>query len=573
MIKNKPFLIGCIIFPLILIIGFIVGFVSTVGKSMGGTSTKVPTNAWLRVNPSAIISDYNEMQAIKWFGSSSNSAEDIARKIRSAASDSRIKGMLLEPSVIQTSYPALSEIGLAIAEFKKSGKPVVAFGESFSQGDYLLASYANEIYMEPSASAGLVLEGVSSNLMFYKEMLDKLGIKMQILQSGEYKGAGEPYSQTSLSDGTRNNIDAVLKDRYTILLRDIAARRKMSIEDITKVFETREDYFLHADTAKELKLIDYPMGRTAMLAKLKLNDDRLLNIADYSAAEPKQAKNKIAVVYLTGQISANTGNEFGGQGMISASKVKKIIEDIRKNKDVKAVVLRINSPGGSALESEKIYQQLLSLKKDFPIVISMGGVAASGGYYISCASDYIMADEATITGSIGVIMMIPETEGLGKKLGLRTQTLKHGKFAGSFNLFQAYSPELLASLKRSSTATYDEFKARVISARRYEPGTIDSVAEGRVFSALTAKKLRLIDDIGSLDAAIAKAASLAKIQSYSAVNFPEKISILDALKDSDILKMRQAMRMANDPAAEMERALRLIPAAGEWHYLLPYKLD
>jgi protease-4 len=279
------------------------------------------------------------------------------------------------------------------------------------------------------------------------------------------------------------------------------------------------------------------------------------------------------VVYLTGQISANTGNEFGGQGMISASKVKKIIEDIRKNKDVKAVVLRINSPGGSALESEKIYQQLLSLKKDFPIVISMGGVAASGGYYISCASDYIMADEATITGSIGVIMMIPETEGLGKKLGLRTQTLKHGKFAGSFNLFQAYSPELLASLKRSSTATYDEFKARVISARRYEPGTIDSVAEGRVFSALTAKKLRLIDDIGSLDAAIAKAASLAKIQSYSAVNFPEKISILDALKDSDILKMRQAMRMANDPAAEMERALRLIPAAGEWHYLLPYKLD
>jgi protease-4 len=203
----------------------------------------------------------------------------------------------------------------------------------------------------------------------------------------------------------------------------------------------------------------------------------------------------------------------------------------------------------------------------------MGGVAASGGYYISCASDYIMADEATITGSIGVIMMIPETVGLGKKLGLRTQTLKHGKFAGAFNLFQTYDPALLASLKRSSTATYDEFKARVVSARKYEPGTIDSVSEGRVFSAVAAKKLRLIDEIGTLDAAIAKAAGMAKITTYSAVNFPTKTTFLEALKNSDIMKMKQSLRMATDPAAELERTLRQIPATGEWHYLLPYKLD
>lgn len=573
MIKSKPILIGCIILPLILIIGFFVGFISTFGSGGNISKTKIPSNAWLRVNPTAMISDYSEMQPIKWFGDSGNSAEDLARKIRAAASDTRIKGMLLEPGIIQTNYPALAEIGLAIAEFKKSGKPVAAYGDYYSQGDYLLASYANEIYMEPSASAGLILEGVSTNLMFYKELFDKLGIKMHILQSGEFKGAGEPYSQTSLSPGTRDNIDAVLKDRYSLLLRDIAARRKLSIEEITKVFETREDYFLHANTAKDLKLIDHPMGRDAMLAKLNLDDDNFIDISDYASAEPKQAQDKIAVVYLNGQISPQTGGEFSGNSMISAAKVKKIIEDIHKDKSIKAMVLRINSPGGSALESEKIYQQLLKLKTDMPIVVSMGGVAASGGYYISCAADYIIADEATITGSIGVIMMVPETVGLGNKLGLRSQTLKHGKFAGAFNLFQTYDPAVLASLRRSSTATYDEFKARVISARKYQPGTIDSVAEGRVFSAVAAKKLRLIDEIGTLETAIAKAASLVNSKSYSAINFPTKTTFLEALKNSDIMKMKQAMQMSTDPAVQLERALRQIPATGEWQYLLPYKLD
>lgn len=570
--KNKALLLGCIIFPVILIVAFFVGFISTIGT--GSVSTpKVPADAWLRVNPSAAVSDYNELQSVKWFGSSKNSAEDMARKIRSAATDKRIKGMLIEPKFIQTSYPSLTEIGLAISEFKKSGKPVVAYGDYLTQADYLLASYASEIYLEPSTSAGLVLEGVAANLMFYKEMLDKLGIKMHVLQSGAYKGAGEPYSQTSLSPGTRDNIDAVLQARYDLLLKAIAERRKISIEDITQVFETREDLFLSADKAKALKLIDFPMNREDMMAKLKLDDDRFIDIADYSVSAPKDETDKIAVVYLSGEITPNTGNDFGNQTLISASKVKKIIEDIRDDKDVKAIVLRINSPGGSALESEKIYQQLLKLKKDIPIVISMGGVAASGGYYISCAGDYIIADPATITGSIGVIMMLPETEGLGKKLGLRTQTLKHGKFAGAFNLFQSYDPALLESLKRSSTGTYDEFKSRVIAARKYEPGTIDSVAEGRVFSAEAAKKNRLIDEIGTLDAAITKAASLGKTSVYSVANFPEKITFMELLKNSDFMKMKQALRLYADPTAELERALRNIPATGEWHYLMPFKLD
>lgn len=571
--KNKAFLFGCIVFPLILVIGFFVGFISSFKEGAGPSPKKVPSDAWLLLNPSAMIPDYNEMQPVRWFGSGMISVEETVSKIMSAATDSRIKGMFIEPSYIQTNYPALTEIGKAINVFKKSGKPVVAYGEMFSQADYLLASYADEIFMEPSASAGLILEGVSANLMFYKELFDKLGIKMQIMQSGEYKGAGEPYSQTSLSPGTKSNIDAVLKDRYSLLLTGLAERRKLSIEDINKIFEDRSDYFISAKTAKEMKLIDFPMGRDSTLARLELNNDRLISIADYSGSKPKAQKDKIAVVYLNGQITPGSSSDLTGQSGISADKVRKTIELITKDKSIKATILRINSPGGSALESEKIYQQLMQLRQSMPVVVSMGGVAASGGYYISCASDYIVADEATITGSIGVIMMLPETEGLGKKIGIRSQTLKHGKFAGAFSVFESFDPALIESLKRSSTATYDEFKARVISARNYQSSSIDSVAEGRIFSAKAAKRNRLIDEIGTLDTAIAKACVLAGISDYSTVSYPAKTSWLEALKNSDMLKVRNAILKSKDPGAMLEDHLRQLPTTGEWHYLMPYKLD
>jgi protease-4 len=571
--KNKAFLFGCIVFPLILVIGFFVGFISSFKEGGSPSPKKVPSEAWLLLNPSAMIPDYNEMQPVRWFGSGMISAEEMVSKIMSAATDSRIKGMFIEPSYIQTNYPALTEIGKAINEFKKSGKPVVAYGDMFSQADYLLASYADQIFMEPSASAGLILEGVSANLMFYKELFDKLGIKMQIMQSGEYKGAGEPYSQTSLSPGTKSNIDAVLKDRYSLLLRGLAERRKLSTEDISRIFEDRSDYFISAKTANDMKLIDFPMGRDSTLARLELNNDRLISIADYSGSKPKAQKDKIAVVYLNGQIAPGSSSDLTGQSGINAEKVRKTIELITKDKSIKATILRINSPGGSALESEKIYQQLQQLRQSMPVVVSMGGVAASGGYYISCASDYIVADEATITGSIGVIMMLPETEGLGKKIGISSQTLKHGKFAGAFNVFESFDPALIESLKRSSTATYDEFKARVISARNYQPSSIDSVAEGRVFSAKAAKQNRLIDEIGTLDTAIAKACVLAGISDYSTESYPAKTSWLEALKNSDMLKVRNAILKSKDPGAILEDQLRQLPTTGEWHYLMPYKLD
>lgn len=571
MSKNKTILIGCIAFPVILVIAFFIGFIST--RNAIGTTAKVPSDAWLHVNPTAMISDYSEIMPLKWFGSSMNSAEEMACKIRAAATDPRIKGLLIEPHYIQTNMASLGEIGKALEDFRQSGKPLVAYGEMMGQGDYLLATYAQEIYMEPSASAGLLLEGVSANVMFYKDLFAKLGIKMHVMQIGEFKGAGEPYSQNALGEGTRKNLEAVLSDRYALLKNLIATRRKLSPEKVSELFEQRPDFFLSATSAQKWGLVDYPMSRLDMLAKLNIKDEQLLKISAYKAEAPKMLKDKVAVVYLSGEITPISGNEFSSQATINSAKVEQIIEAIREDKAVKAIVLRINSPGGSALESEKIYQQLVKLKKDYPLVVSMGGMAASGGYYISCAADYMMADQAAITGSIGVIMMIPETEGLGKKLGINSQTLRFGKFAGAFNTFEKYDPALLQSLKESSEGTYAEFKSRVMTARKFEAAHLDSVAEGRVFSAEDAKNNRLIDEIGDLQAAVDKAANLANLKNFSVANFPDKVSFLSMVKDSELFQMRQLLNFNLDPAKALEKELHNLPAAYEWHYLMPHKFE
>ncbi|HNQ44024.1 MAG TPA: S49 family peptidase, partial [Candidatus Cloacimonadota bacterium] len=402
--------------------------------SMTTTSTTTITEGtWLRLNPSAMVADYSEVLPLSYFGSAQSSVESLTRKIRSARDDKRIKGIIIEPSFVQLSLPSLKEIGLALEEFKASGKPVKGFGDLISQADYMLLCYADEIYMEPSASAGMMLSGTSSNVQFYKELLDKLGVKMHVIQAGEFKGAGEPYNQTKLSEGTRANIAAALSDRFDLIVEHISAARKLNPDEVKAIFNDRKDFFLSANAAQEMLLIDFPMAREEMLSKLEIKDDKLVSMNDYSTKREFPKGDKIAIVYLSGNITPGTGSF--NQGIISHSKVKKITEQIRQDKSVKAVVLRVNSPGGSALESELIYQDLLKLRKDIPIVISMGGVAASGGYYISCGGNYIMADEGSITGSIGVIMLLPETTNLGKKIGIRSQTIKYGKYAGTFSMF------------------------------------------------------------------------------------------------------------------------------------------
>ena len=571
--NNKGLLIGCITFPLVLLLVFFIGF-SISYKRLKPGKTTVGKDSWLVINPTGEIKDYNEILGSSFFGLDSPSARDICDRIRAAATDGKIKGIMLEPSGIGVSYSSLADITLALQDFRKSGKPIIAYGAMLSQKDYYLCLSADKIFMEAAASGGLMLEGVSANIMFYKEMFDKIGVKMHVMQSGAYKGAGEPYSQTSLSEGTAQNMNAVLKDRYDYLLAALASTRKLSAEEATAIFETRKDYFISGPSALGYKLIDGVMSRDSLMTKYAIKTDDRVSITNYyGAPKLKPSTNHIAVINLAGNISPQSG--MGFDNSISAAKVQKILDAIAKNNKVKAVVLRVNSPGGSALESELIYQKLLKLKSKVPIVVSMNGVAASGGYYISCASDYIMADELTLTGSIGVIMMVPETEGLGRKLGLRTQTLKYGKYAGALTQFSTYDEDFLASLRLNSTSVYDEFKARVMTARGISADSISAVAEGRVFSAKAAKANGLIDEIGNLDQAIAKAAALAKVNQYQAVNYPDQISFMELImSQKSLYRLTGSLSLKSlmDPARLEEQFIKSLQP-NQWLYLMPTKLD
>jgi protease-4 len=574
MSTKKVILIVFIVLVILLALSFWTGRQMSKLNFGSSPTTIISSGSWLHVNPSAYIPEYSEILPFNFLGSKEmNSMQGMTEKIRAAKDDKRITGILLEPSGVQLSLATLNELGIALQDFKKSGKPVVAFGDMMMQGDYLLASFADEIYMEPSASAGLLLSGAAINITFYKELFDKIGVKMHVIQSGEFKGAGEPYSQTSLSEGTRANLAEAILDRFNLIIAGIAERRELTTDDVLAVFNKREDFFMNATQAEQLRLIDKAESRSGLLQKHNIDDDKLVTISSYSARQEAYKGDLIAVVYLEGEIMGGTGSF--NQSPISHSKVKRAVKNIEENSDVKAVVVRVNSPGGSALESEYIYQELSRLNQKIPVVISMGGTAASGGYYISCAGQYVVADPGTITGSIGVIMMLPEATGLGKKVGLRSQTIKYGKFAGAINPLEPYPAELLASLSRNSTGTYNEFKARVMTAREISPDKINSIAEGRIFSAEDALALNLVDELGSLDVAIAKAGELAGITSYRARNFPRKKSILEILKETDFMNMQVSslLKAASGNPEELANYMLENLKPYTWLYLMPLRVD
>ncbi|MFO7660122.1 MAG: signal peptide peptidase SppA [Candidatus Cloacimonadaceae bacterium] len=517
--KKNYWLIGCLIFPILAVIAFFIGMKYPM-KSVSYTRP-VKNNAWLEISPGGLVNDYNEVEF--GFMGKTSSVEEICSKIKDAAFDKNVQGLFISPVFMQTQTSGINEIGKAILEFKQSGKPVLAHLEMQSQQDYLLAAYADTIAMEPASSAGLFFEGVSANISFYKNLLEKLGLKVNVIQSGDYKGAGEQYDRTALSPETYGNIKEVLSDRYNLLINHIAELRNLSQEQVRAIFEQRTDYLLSAEYAQQAGLIDVLQGRDDFLKQHKIEEKQLVSVSSYSPSTASTTgTHKIAVCYLQGAIAPSEASFY--QDGINAEKVQKIIDQINEDSKIKAVVLRVNSPGGGALESEIIYRKLESLKSKLPIVVSMGGVAASGGYYISSPSDFIVADPYTITGSIGVVQLLPDASALSKKIGITNQTIAFGKYAGALNLMNKPSEALLASFQRNSENVYDEFKNRVVKYRKISLDSLESLAGGRVWSAEDALQNGLIDAVGTLDDAVMKAAELAKVTSYKIAVLPQKKS-------------------------------------------------
>lgn len=537
--KKNYFLFGCLIFVILAIAAFFVGMNLPMKKQ--AYIMPVKSDSWLLINPAGMVGDYEEVEY--GFMGGGTSVEEMCSKIRHAKTDKNIKGILIRPLFAQISMAGINEIGEAIAEFKQSNKPVLAHLEMQSQKDYLLAALADSIAMEPSAAAGLFFSGVQANVTFYKELLDKLGLKINIIRSGEFKGFGEEYTRTSLSPETHGNIKDVLSDRYEMLIKYIAKHRKLSEESVRAIMEQRPDYLVTADYARQVGLIDAVAGRDEFSEKQGINNKNLLKIDDYSFSTPAISGNKIAVCYLQGGINMSSANP--AQNGITADKVQKMVDAVEADKHIKAVVLRVDSPGGSALESEIIYRKLEQLKSRLPIVVSMSGSAASGGYYISSASDYIVADPFTVTGSIGVIQLLPDASGTGKKIGLSNQTIAFGKYPDALNFLVSPSEELIASFQRNSESVYSEFKHRVAKYRKIDYDSLESLAGGRIWSADDALSNHLIDSIGTLDMAVKKAAELAKLTTYKTIVLPERKHYFEIVMEQ--LKNYRLARAATSP--------------------------
>lgn len=526
-LKQKWFAIGCLT-PFILLMVISLVSLSSIAMLSRRRVQHLPAGTFLHLRLSGIMEEHRELDQDILSFTKTLSVREIISKINQAADDPNIYGIILEPSFVSAGYSALNELTLALNGFKERGKPIYAYLELASNRDYYLASVATEIFLNPSASSGIYLSGVGITSLYMQEMFAKLGIEWTILHSGEFKGAGEEFSRNEMSPQMRQSLTMLLDDLYSQLLNDLADKRSLDFDKIRKVYEERTDFFINREYALDLELVDYLSTKEDMLIFLGVNDNRIVKISKYrSKPASLRYHSQIAIVYLQGSIAMSSGNF--GQNVISAEKVKKIIDDIEQDPAVKAVVLRINSPGGSALESEKIYHQLKKLQATKPVIVSMGDMAASGGYYIAALGDYIFADPYTITGSIGVASLIPNFYQTGQKIGVNSQTISRGKYTNFMNLWERPNPSDIAALQRSMDSTYEEFKSRVSEGRSMSLDSVEKVAQGRIWSSRRALDSNLIDAVGTLDQAIEKAAELANLSDYRTIYLPETQTIWEML--------------------------------------------
>ncbi len=547
--KGKWFLLGCLTSVGVLVLMFFLLVIGISSVMPDASPKKVTSNSWLWLPLAGNIQEYFEYDDTFMPNMDVTSCHDIVAAIQQAETDDHIKGILLEPYGMSTSMVIRDRIGNALKQFQASGKPVYAYLENASDGNYYLASYADKIFMPPSNSSALTLTGVGGSYIFYKTMLSKIGIHFEVFQAGDYKGAGETYSRDSMSPYMRKNLEGIIDGIYEYKLQAVSERREgLDYDSLKQLYEGRENFFITPDKALEYKLIDELKYRDDLLTDLDIDRDHLVKFSRYNIKPSMPSLKNVAVVYAEGMITNST--DHFGQTVLSNKKIDKAFDAIQDDPTIKAVVLRINSPGGSALESDKIWNRILDLKKDgLPVVVSMGGVAASGGYYIACPADYVFAEPATITGSIGVIAIIPVLKDTGDMIGVKTDGVRRGKFAEPFNPWKDMTPEFKGSMRDHIQIVYTEFKQRVSEGRKIDMDQVQEIAQGKVYTSAMAKDIGLIDEVGTLHDAIVKASILAETDGFGTVYYPEKRSLFEELLKDKF----------NIPLSRMDLARMILP--------------
>ncbi len=483
--------------------------------------------------------------------------DDITSSIKKAAKEDKIKGIYLTIGALAASPATLEEIRDALVGFKETGKFVVAYADNYSQGGYYVASAADEVLLNPRGA--ITWLGMSSQFVSYKGLLDKLGVEMQVFKVGTYKSAVEPFVLDKMSDANREQVKAFTSSIWDTFLSDISASRDVSIEQLN-AYADRGIAMEQATSFVDCGFVDSLAYRTDMTEYLKTKvgideDDDLetLSLAamiNYHSNVPKdKSGNVVAVYYAEGDI-----DDTKAKDRIGARRVINDLKRLRKDENVKAVVLRVNSPGGSAFGSEQIWKEIEDIKAEKPVVVSMGGYAASGGYYISCNADYIFAQPTTLTGSIGIFGMVPDMGGLYDKVGLSFETVSTNKFGGVMSLDRPMTQEEKALMQRSVNDGYELFVMRCAEGRKMMPEAIKAIAEGRVWTGKMAKDLGLVDELGGLDEAIAKAKELAEIDDCTLVSYPAKPSVLDNVLGA--LPSGYASLLGDDEVGRMVKDLR-----------------
>lgn len=523
---------GLVITSLLL---FFIGIMIISGiVASSDTSVSVEKNSIMMLNLDGKLSERSiDMPWTKFLGSDKESIglNDVLSAIKKAKDNKDIKGIYIQASSLDGSFASYQEIRDALADFKKSKKFIIAYSDGYTQGLYYIASVADKVLLNPLGA--IEWKGLATQVMYLKNLYDKLGVEMQVFKVGTFKSAVEPLISTKMSDANRLQMNELLGSLWGKMVKDVAASRHLSAASLNEIADNGTAMFYEGKMCINTHLADSLIYKSDVKNLLKKevgidkdDDLNILSLADMmnvkDEVEKDKSGNEIAVYYASGEIVDQESQASLYSDMIVGEDMIKDLNDLRDDDDVKAVVLRVNSPGGSAFASDGIWHAVQQLKAKKPVVVSMGDYAASGGYYISCSANKIIAEPTTLTGSIGIFGIIPNFTKLANKVGLTFDGVKTNKMADFGAIGTPMSPEEKTLMQMQIANGYKTFTSRCAEGRRMTVTAIEKIAEGRVWTGEKAQKLGLVDELGNLDKAITIAAKLSKISAYSVSSYPEQ---------------------------------------------------
>lgn len=530
-----------------IFVAFLFGSIMLLALAVDGDETEIKDNSVLAINLTGIMNDRergsNPLEKLVGEVATPASLNTFLQGIEEAKTNDKVKGIYLEAGAFQAdSYATLQEARKALVDFEKSGKWVIAYADTYTQQAYYLASAATKVYLNPS---GMIdWHGVASQPMFLKDALAKFGVKMQVAKVGKYKSATEMFTEDKMSEPNREQTKAFISGIWNNVVKEVGASRKLTTAQLNQYADSAITFAAPTDYQR-MKLVDGLLYtdqiKKVVMAKMGVDDaDDLHQVSlddMVGTIKPAFDSDEVAVYYMAGDIVDGVANNPMAQGeVIDAQKVCKDLAKLAEEESVKAVVLRINSGGGSAYASEQIWHQIMELKKQKPVVVSMGGLAASGAYYSSAPANWIVANPTTLTGSIGIFGMFPDASGLlTEKLGVKFDEVATNKYAAFGSPARPFNTDELRILGQYIDRGYALFRHRVAEGRKMTEQQVEQLAQGHVYTGEYAKTIGLVDELGGIDVAIAKAAKLARLTDYAIADYPASMSWLEQLMQQNVV--------------------------------------